>query len=54
MNGAQRRTKVSFGKTIMQVLELMRLAKNHISGQRDIEQCKNQAHSLSGYQITLI
>jgi len=31
-NGEQRRTKVSFGRTMMQVLELQRLAKRHISG----------------------
>ena len=37
-NGEQRRTKVSFGRTMMRALELQRLAKRHISGQSDIEQ----------------
>jgi len=32
-NGAQRRTKVSFVRTMMQALELVRLVKRHISGQ---------------------
>ena len=31
-NGVQRRTKVSFGRTIMQALELLQLAKRHDSG----------------------
>ena len=31
-NGTQRRTKVSFGRTIMQALEQLRLVKMHISG----------------------
>jgi len=31
-NGAQSRTKVSFGRTMMQVLELLRLVKRHILG----------------------
>jgi len=50
-NGAQRRTKVSF---MMQALELLRLAKRHISGQSNIEQCKNQIYSLSAYRVTLV
>jgi len=37
-NRAQRRTKVSFGRTMMQALELLWLAKRHLSGQNDIEQ----------------
>ena len=37
-NGEQRRTKVSFGRTMMQALELQRLAKRHISGRSDVEQ----------------
>ena len=53
-NGVQKRTKVSFGSTMMQVLELLWLVKRHVSGQSDIERCKNQAHSVSGYQVTLI
>ena len=31
-NEAQRRTKVSFGRTMMQALELLRLAKRYVSG----------------------
>jgi len=31
-NGKQRRTKVSFGKTMMQALELQQLGKGHILG----------------------
>ena len=31
-NGAQRRTKVHFGRTAMQALELLLLAKRHILG----------------------
>ena len=53
-NGAQRRKKVSFGRTMMQALKLLWLVKRHISGQNDIKQCKNQAHSLNGYQVTLV
>jgi len=37
-NGEQRRAKVSFGRTMMQALELLRLAKRHVSGQSNIEQ----------------
>ena len=37
-NGEQRRTKVSFGRTMMQALELQQLAKRHISGRSDVEQ----------------
>ena len=36
-NGAQRRTKLSFDRTMMQALELLQLAKRHISGQSDVE-----------------
>jgi len=53
-NGVQRRTKVSFSKTMMQALKLQQLVKRHISGQSNVEQCKNQAHSLSGYQVMLV
>ena len=31
-NGEQRRTKISFGRTMMRALKLQRLAKRHISG----------------------
>ena len=39
-NGEQRRTKVSFGRTMMRALELQRLAKGHISRRSDIEEIK--------------
>ena len=42
-NGVQRRTKISFGRTMMQALELLHLVKRHVSGQIDDEQCKNQS-----------
>ena len=44
--------KVSFGKTMMRVLELLQLAKRHISGWSNIEQWRkwrNRAYSLLGY-----
>jgi len=37
-NGEQRRTKVSFGRTMMRALKLRQLAKRHISGRSDVEQ----------------
>jgi len=48
-NGAKRGTKVSFGKTMMQNTGATAVSKMHVSRQSDVEQCKNQAHSLSGY-----
>ena len=36
--GEQRRTKVSFGRTRMQALELQQLAKRHISRRSDVKQ----------------
>jgi len=38
MNGEQRRTKVSFGRTMVRALELQQLAKKHMSGRSDFEQ----------------
>ena len=38
---------------MMQVLELLQLAKRHVLGGSNVEQCKNQAHNLSCYQVTL-
>jgi len=37
-NQEQRKTKVKFGRTMIQALELQRLAKRHILGRSDIEQ----------------
>jgi len=53
-NGEYRRTKVSFGRTMMQAFELQWMAKKHISGQSDVEQLRNQAYSFSGYQFMLV
>jgi len=53
-NGAQRRTKVIFGKTIMWALELLRLVKRHITGWSTIKQWRNQACSYSHYWVTLV
>ena len=52
--GQQRRTKVNFGRTMMWALELLWLAKKPISGRSDVEQLRDQAHSLSGYLVTLV
>jgi len=53
-NQEQRRTKLSFGRAMMWALELQQLAKRRISGRSDVEQWRNQAHSLSNYWVTLI
>ena len=45
---------VSIGRTMMLALELQWLAKRHISGRSNVELWRNQAHSLSGYWVTLI
>ena len=44
-------TKENKNKLMIQALELLQL---HISGRSNVEQCKNQARSLSGYQVTLV
>ena len=46
--------KEAFGKTVIQALEVLQLAKRYISGRSDVKQHKNQAHSLSGYQDTFV
>ena len=43
-NGKQRRTKISFGRTMMRALKLQQLAKRHISERSNVEQWRNQAH----------
>ena len=54
-NGAQKRTKVSFGRIMMQALQLLlRLVRRHISRRSDVEQWRNQACSFSHYQVTLV
>ena len=37
--------KVSFGRIMRQALELLQFVKRLVSGQSNVEQCKNQAHS---------
>jgi len=37
-NGEQKRTKASFGRIMIQALELQQLGKRHISGRSDVEQ----------------
>jgi len=36
-NGEQRRANVTFGRTMLQALELLLLAKRHMLGQSDID-----------------
>ena len=50
-NGAHWSTKASFGRTMMQALELLRLAKRHFLGQSDEDQWRNQACSLSHFWV---
>ena len=44
MNGEQRRIKGNFGRTMMLAMELLRFAKKHFSGRRNIEKLRTQAH----------
>jgi len=39
--------KVSFGRTMIQVLELLQLVKRYVLRQSDVEQWRNQACSFS-------
>jgi len=52
-NGVNRRTKVSFVRTMMWALELLRSVKRHISGWSNIEQWRNQGFSYSHSRVTL-
>ena len=47
-------TKEDTGKSMKNALYVLQYAKRHLSGQSDVEQQKNQAHSLSRYQVTLV
>ena len=38
---------------MMQALKLLQLAKRHVSGRSNVEQRRNQAHSLSCYRACL-
>ena len=40
-------TYVSIDRPMMQALELLQLAKRHVSGQSDVEQCKIKPQLLS-------
>jgi len=46
-------TKEDTGKSLKNELHVLRCAKRHLSGWSDVEQSKNQACSLSRYQVTL-
>jgi len=50
-NGEQRRTKVSFGRTMMQALELQRLAKRTSWDEATLN---SEEISFSSYQVTLV
>jgi len=52
-NGKQRRIKLSFGRTMMQALKLLRLAKRCVLARSNVEQGRNKAHSLSGINLCL-
>ena len=47
-------TKEDTSKSMKNALYVLRYAKRHLLGQSDVEQCKNQANSLSSYQVTLV
>ena len=53
-NEEQRRTKISFGRTMIRALELLRLAKRHVLGQSDVEQWRNHVHSFSSYWVMIV
>ena len=48
---AIQRTKVSFDRTMMYTLTLLRLVKKYILGQSGVEQWRNWAYSYSHYQV---
>ena len=48
------RAKVSFGRTMMQALELLWLAKRHIFRRSDVEEWRNQVCSYSHYQVMCV
>ena len=47
-------TKEDTGKFVKNALHVLRYVKRHLSGWRDIKKWKNQASSLSHYQVTLV
>jgi len=52
-SGERKENKVSLGRTMIQPLELLRLAKKRISGQSNIKQWRNQACSLGIIKLCL-
>ena len=47
-------TKEDTDKSLKNALHVQLYAKRHLSGWSDVEQWKNQAHSLSRYRVTLV
>ena len=47
-------TKEDTDKSMKNALYVLRCVKRHLLGRSDIEQRKNQARSLSCYQVTLV
>jgi len=47
-------TKGDTGKSLKNALHILWCSKRHLSGWSDVEQWKNQACSLSCYQVTLV
>jgi len=47
-------TKEDTGKSLKNELDILQYAKRHLSGWSDVEQWKNQARSLSCYQVMLV
>ena len=47
-------TKEETGKSMKNALYVLQYAKRHLSGWSNVEQWKNQAHSLSRYQVMLV
>ena len=52
--GAQSRKNVSLGRTMIEALELLQLAKRYILRRSDVEQRRNQACSYSYYQVMFV
>ena len=47
-------TKEDTGKSLKNALHVLQCAKRHLSGWSDVEQWKNQARSVSRYQVMLV
>ena len=46
--------RLKFCRAMMRTLELLQLAKKHISGRRDVEQWRNWGCRFSHYQVMLV